>query len=101
MPQVVIVTEEKVQAFLNQLDRIRRARVDRYYTLLENYGWSLPSKYLKKISAEIWELRPGDIRIFMRKKENKAYAVHAIIKKTQKTSLRDLQTAIQRGKEIK
>lgn len=94
-----IDTRDKVGKFIEGLDKVRRARVDRLYDLFEIYGTYLPSKYLKKIAKEVWELRPGDVRLFLTIKGNKGFVVHGILKKTQKTPKRDLDLVIQRIKE--
>lgn len=94
------VTHLKVQEFIDNLDKRRRARVDRIYYLFDEYGPFLPTKYLKKISREIWELRPGDIRLFLTIKGNKGFVAHAIFKRTQKIPKKDLDLAIRRVKEL-
>lgn len=94
-----IQTGDKANKFIESLDKARRARVDRLYDLFEIYGTYLPSKYLKKIAREVWELRPGDVRLFLAIKGNKGFVVHGILKKTQKTPKKDLGLAIKRIKE--
>ncbi|MBI2029872.1 hypothetical protein HYT02_05630 [Candidatus Gottesmanbacteria bacterium] len=44
-----ILTLAEVKEFINKLDIVRRARIDRFYELFKLYGNSLPSKYLKKM----------------------------------------------------
>ena len=95
-----INTGAKVSEFVESLDKAKRARVDRLYDLFELYGRYLPSKYLKKIAKEVWELRPGDVRLFMTIRGNTGFVVHGIFKKTQKTPKRDLDLAIKRIKEL-
>lgn len=95
-----INTGDKVSEFIESLDKVKRARVDRLYDLFELYGTYLPSKYLKKIAKEVWELRPGDVRLFMTIRGNTGFVVHGIFKKTQKTPKRDLDLAIKRIKEL-
>lgn len=94
-----INTDKRVWKFIEDLDKIRRARVDRIYDLFETYGTYLPGKYLKKIAKEVWELRPGDIRLFLTIRGNKGFVVHAIFKRAQKTPRKDLELAIRRIKE--
>jgi len=48
-----IITFFKVKEFIESLDNIRKARVDRIYYLFEEYGRFLPSKYLKKIAKDV------------------------------------------------
>lgn len=100
MKKYQTVTYSKVREFIDNLDRKRSARVDRLYYLFDEYGQFLPTKYLKKVSREIWELRAGDIRLFMSIRGNKGFVVHAIHKKTQKIPKRELDLAIKRIKEL-
>lgn len=91
-----IVTHNKTKEFIESLDRTRKARVDKIYYLFEEYGRFLPSKYLKKIGKSIWELRPGDVRLFLTIKGNNAFVVHGIYKKTQKIPKNDIELAEKR-----
>lgn len=99
MSKYLLVTHAKVKDFIESLDRIKQARVDRYYDLFEEYGPFLSNKYLKKIAKNVWELRPGNIRLFLTVKGNQGYIVHGIYKKTQKTPKKDLDLAIKRIKQ--
>lgn len=99
MSRYSITTRHKAKEFIESLDKQRRARVDRIYYLFEEYGVTLPGKYLKKIDKEVWELRPGDIRLFLGIRGTTGVIVHAIFKKTQKTPKQDLELAKKRIKE--
>lgn len=94
--RIIIFSDPK--DFINSLDKSRRAKVDKIYYLFEDYGFYLPGKYLKKLTKLVWELRPGDVRLLLHVKENVGYIVHAFLKKTQKTSKRDLKLAVDRIK---
>lgn len=96
MERYTILTNESVRKLAKSLDRQRRARVDRVYTLFETYGRFLPTKYLKKLSGEVWELRPGDMRLFLAIRGTRGYIVHGILKKSQKTPIKDLELARKR-----
>ena len=100
MNKYKIVTHAKARKFIESLDRTRRARIDRAYYLFEEFGRFLPNKYLKKLAKDIWELRPGDIRLFLAIKGNVGYIVHGIHKKTQKIPKRDLDLALKRIGEL-
>lgn len=95
-----IVTLEEVVGFIDSLDRIRKARIDRFYYLFETYGQFLPAKYLKKLTSNLWELRPGDVQLFLTIRGRIGYVVHAIRKKTQKTPKKDIDLGLQRIKQI-
>lgn len=94
-----ILTQVEAKKFIESLDKTRRARIDRFYDLFETYGVFLPSRYLKKIAKNVWELRPGDIRLFLTIKGNEGFVVHGIRKKGQKLPKKDLNLAIKRVKE--
>ena len=98
MGKYQIFTHAKVKDFIEKLDNTRRARIDRFYDLFEEYGPFLPQRYLKKVVKNVWELRPGDVRLFLTIKGNKAFVVHGIKKKTQKIRQKDLNLAIKRIK---
>ena len=100
MTSYSIITYAKAKKFLDNLDPVRKARVDRFYDLFETYGPALPNKYLKKLSNLVWELRPGDIRLFLTITETQGHVIHAIHKKTQKTPKNDLNLATKRIKQI-
>ena len=86
-----IITLVKAKEFIESLDSARKARIDRIYYHFEEYGRSLPSKYLKKITRDVWELRPGDVRLFLTIIGSKGYVVHGIHKKTRKIPKGDLE----------
>jgi mRNA-degrading endonuclease RelE of RelBE toxin-antitoxin system len=65
MNKFKIITFSGVNKFIDSLDKGRQARVDRIYFLFEEYGPFLPGKYLKKLIRDVWELRPGDVRLFL------------------------------------
>jgi len=98
MKKYQILTYAKAKDFIESLDNIRKARIDRFYDLFEAYGVALPNRYLKKIAKDIWELRPGDIRLFLAIRGNKAFVVHGIRKKSQKIPKKDLDLAMKRAK---
>jgi len=94
-----IVTHVKVEKFIEKLDNVRKARIDRFYDLFEEYGTLLSGKYLKKINKDIWELRPGDIRLFLTIRRKQAFVIHGIHKKSQKIPKKELKLIIRRTKK--
>jgi len=91
-----LIVDERAKKFLDKLDKKSSSKVLVYIKIFESYGFNLPTNYLKKIKHEIWELRPGRLRIFLYIKADNAVAVHAIFKKTQKISNQDWETINQR-----
>ena len=102
MKRYQIETYPKVWEFIKRLDTTRQARVVRIYDLFRNYGPNLPSRYLKKTAKDLWELRPGDVRLFLAIKGSKGFVVHGIRKKSKKIPKKDLDLATKRikGDEI-
>lgn len=94
-----IITDKRVGKFIANLTDIERGRVSGYLKLFKENGFALPSKYLKKIASNLWELRPGNIRLLIGKAGNQMILVHIFIKKTQKTPRKEVKTAINRLKE--
>lgn len=101
MSKYQIVTYFKVGKFIEKLDNLRKVRIDRFYDLFEKYGTFLPKRYCKKIAENIWELRPGDIRLFLTIKGKKAFVIYGIHKKTQKIPKKDIKLIKKRIKELK
>jgi phage-related protein len=101
MAKYRIITYQSAKKFIDSLDKQRKARIDRIYYLFEEYGQSLPGKYLKKLTKNVWELRPGDTRLFLGINGNLGKVVHGVIKKSQKTCGYDLEIAEKRIKETK
>ena len=94
-----VVFDERAKKFLDKLGEQNSSRALGYFKLLEKYGFTLPDKYLKKIGYNIWELRPGRLRLFLYIKTDKAILVHAIVKKSQKIQKKDFETIEQRIKD--
>ena len=88
----------EVIKFINKLSSQDSARLDRTRKFFEEYGFQIGSKYIKKITQTgIWELRAGNIRLFLCIRGNKAFGIHIIFKKTQKLNRKDIEIAEKRG----
>lgn len=69
-------------------------KIDLYIDLLSEYGLALAEPYIKKISDEIWELRPLRDRIlFASWYNNKFVLLSVFMKQTQKTPKREIEKA--------
>jgi phage-related protein len=92
---------EEVEEYLSKLSDNDRGRVVHTARFFETRGFSIGSKYIKKISKfDIWELRAGRVRLFLYIKGSKSVCVHAVYKKSQKLKLSDIRLAEKRSKEI-
>lgn len=99
----IIYWNEKVQEFINDLDKITSSRVKKTIDSLEKFGhlFEMPdSKSLGKGLFELRTLGKNQIRILYVFRNNKAYIVHGFIKKAWKISLKDISYARQIQKEV-
>ena len=95
-----IITDNSVNKFISKLNEIEKGRILRYLDLLDKYGFTLSGKYLKKLTSEVWELRPGNIRLLFGKSKinQNVFIVNVFKKKMQKTPKKEIETAITRLK---
>lgn len=78
----------------NKDARIQYKQIVLYIDLLQNNGTQLPDTITKHIDENIWELRPGNNRIFYFCCEGENYVLlHSFRKKTRKTPNREIQRA--------
>lgn len=98
-----LIIIETVGKFFDKLEEDERSKVKSLSILFKEYGSTLPDKYLKRMSGtkELWELRAKRIRIFLVISKNMGIAVHAIIKKSQKTPKQDIDLAVKRAVKAK
>lgn len=74
--------------------RVQYKQVTYYIDLLENKGFDLPVKIAKNLDGEIWELRPGNNRVFFFYFDGKKFVLlHHYRKKTQKTPRFEIEKA--------
>ena len=107
MYQVVFYEDEnsisEIEEFLKDLAqsagddkdaRIQLKQMMYYIELLQNNGTRLPESITKHITEDIWELRPGDNRVFYFFFRNNTFVLlHHFRKKSQKTPQREIETA--------
>ena len=75
--------------------RIQHKQVVYYIELLQRNGTRLPETITKNIVEDIWELRPGDNRVFyFFFRDNTFVLLHHFRKKSQKTPQREIDRAI-------
>lgn len=78
----------------NKDARIQYKQTALYIELLQKNGTMLPDNVTKHIDENIWELRPGNNRIFyFYCDENDFILLHSFRKKTQKTPRREIEKA--------
>ena len=79
----------------NKDARIQHKQIVYYIDLLQNNGTRLPETITKNIVDDIWELRPGDNRVFyFFFQDNTFVLLHHFRKKSQKTPQLEINRAI-------
>jgi phage-related protein len=95
---------EPVREWLNELSRGDKRIIGRDIAKVQ-YGWPVGLPLCRPLSGGLWEVRatlPSNrqARIFFGFHDGMLVALHAIIKKTQKTPADELALARQRFKEL-
>lgn len=86
--------ELRKKSATNKDARIQYKQVILYIELLQNNGTLLPDNITKHVDENIWELRPGNNRIFYFFCDDSTFVLlHSFRKKTQKTPLREIEKA--------
>ena len=98
--------ELPVKNFIDNLDEIAQGKVINTIRLLKMYGVQMGAPHARKIiGMDIWELRilgKDSIRIFYIAIQNKTFLLlHAFIKKSQKTPVKELKIAKERLREYR
>jgi phage-related protein len=95
---------EPVREWLNDLSRDDKQSIGRDIAKVQ-YGWPVGLPLCRPLNAGLWEVRASlpsrrEARIFFGFHDGMLIALHAMIKKTQKTPAEDLALARQRFKEL-
>lgn len=86
--------ELRTKSVTNKNARIQYNQAMLYIELLQNNGTMLPHNVTKHIDEDIWELRPGNNRIFyFFYNDNCFVLLHSFRKKAQKTPRREIDKA--------
>lgn len=86
----------------NKDSKTKFKKITAYIRMLKNYGLSLGEPYIKRISSEIWELRPLRDRILFASLQNNKFILLSIfMKETNKTPKREKEKAQKLLKEYK
>lgn len=74
--------------------RIQLKQIEFYIQLLEDHGATLNENIMKNIDEDIWELRPGNNRIFFFYHRDNTYVLlHQFRKRSQKTPSCEIRKA--------
>ena len=100
---ICVLRPDEFRKFVMKLDSDSKARVVRDIDFLKENGARLTMPYAKKIDKELWELRTTGkqkVRIIYSIKGDQIYVVNWFVKKSQKTPVKELETALKRLTEI-
>jgi len=95
--------EKYVEEFIDQQNPTVKGKFIGMVDFLEKYGPFLSGKYTKKIKKDLYELRitgKEQIRILYTIRQQEIILIHAFKKKTPKTPLKEIKTAILRLDKI-
>lgn len=99
----VLFLSPKLKRWIADLDPSAYSKVLRMIRLLEYWGSELGYPYSKSLGRGLFELRIyGDqpVRIFYVFHQNRAVLLHGCIKKTDRLSRHEIETAWQRKKQL-
>ena len=86
--------ELRIKAATNKDARIQHKQISLYIQLLQDNGTRLNENITKHLEDGIWELRPGNNRVFYFFFENDTFVLlHHFRKKSQKTPKREIEKA--------
>ena len=90
-----------VLEFINHLSATDRAKINNIFRLLEEFGPNLGMPHSRRIEGKLWELRPGDNRLFyFLYMDGKFVILHGFRKQTMKTPENEIAIAIRRMNEL-
>ena len=93
---------ERLRISKNPKDRTLFADILAFINALAQRGNGLGMPYVRKLKGtDLWELRPKSERIiYCVIHGNKVYLLHAFMKDSQKTRLKEIKTAMQRYNQL-
>lgn len=90
-----------VLEFINDLSAKDRAKINNDLRLLEEFGPNLGMPHARRIEGKLWELRPGDNRLFyFLYIDGKFVILHGFRKQSMKTPEKEIATALRRMNEL-
>lgn len=90
-----------VLEFLDSLPARDRAKANNALRLLEEFGTNLTMPHARRIEGRLWELRPGDNRLFyFLQLERKFILLHGYRKQSMKAPEKEIATALRRMQEL-
>ena len=91
---VELLDKLKQESSYDKNARISRNKILAYMQKLASQGTLIGMPFVRKLGGRLWELRPGNYRIFFFLwKNNMIVLLHYYIKKSKRTPVRELLTA--------
>lgn len=94
---------EPVRKWLKSLEKEIRSLIGKDICTVQT-GWPLGMPLVRSLGSGLWEIRStipnGIARVIFVMKDNQMILLHGFIKKTQKTSLQEIETAKNRLKKL-
>jgi len=103
MYDVFILRKDEFNKFVGKLDDDSKGRLAKDITFLKEKGADLRMPFAKKIDRKLWELRTSGkqkVRVIYSISGTQIYVLNWFVKKSQKTPIQELNTAIRRLTEI-
>ena len=95
--------DHPVEDFIEEQDKATQTKIAHHIRLLVTFGPYLKPPYNKKMANNFYELRISGrvtVRIFYTLFNNEYYLLHAFKKKSQRTPVKELKTALDRIKDM-
>ncbi|KKU11687.1 MAG: Phage derived protein Gp49-like protein (DUF891) [Parcubacteria group bacterium GW2011_GWC2_45_7] len=95
--------DEKIEQFIDDLEKQTIAKVLRTIDLLKQFGHQLGMPHSKKIDHRLFELRvkgQQEVRIFYTFHRDTVFLLHGFVKKSQKIPEKKLRTAHQNYRRL-
>jgi phage-related protein len=86
---------------MNALSARDRAKVNNVLRLHEEFGTNLGMPHARRIKGRLWELRPGDNRLFYFLQIDRKFVIlHGYRKRSMKAPEKEIATALRRMQEL-
>ena|SRR3990172_5230767 len=88
-----IHNDPRVDKQIRKLPEKESARIINNIELFRDFGFQLSQNYLKKLTNNVWELRPGRYRLLFGIVNDEVNIVNIFMKKTHKTPKNEIELA--------
>jgi phage-related protein len=87
--------------FIEGLPMMEQAKIRNTLRLLKEFGTNLDMPHARSVQGKLWELRPGDIRLFYFAFNNQQFVIlHGYRKQGTKAPDREIAMALKRMEEL-